>query len=58
MAAAMDGVAGHAANDLIDWTDDPVIDAIVRPVRSTSAAQAGRFNDSVRPRRPDARGRA
>jgi nucleoside-diphosphate-sugar epimerase len=29
MAAAMDRVAGHAASDLIDWTDDPVIGAIV-----------------------------
>jgi nucleoside-diphosphate-sugar epimerase len=30
MAAAMDRVAGHAASDLIDWTDDPAIGAIVR----------------------------
>jgi nucleoside-diphosphate-sugar epimerase len=30
MAAAMDRVAGYAASDLIDWTDDPVIGAIVR----------------------------
>ena len=30
MADAMDRVAGHAASDLIDWTDDPVIGAIVR----------------------------
>jgi D-erythronate 2-dehydrogenase len=29
MAAAMDRVAGRAASDLIDWTDDPVIGAIV-----------------------------
>jgi nucleoside-diphosphate-sugar epimerase len=29
MAAAMDRVAGHAASDLIDWTDDPAIGAIV-----------------------------
>ena len=29
MAAAMDRVAGHAASDLIDWTDDPAIAAIV-----------------------------
>jgi nucleoside-diphosphate-sugar epimerase len=29
MAAAMDRVAGYAASDLIDWTDDPVIGAIV-----------------------------
>jgi hypothetical protein len=30
MAAAMDRVAGYAASDLIDWTDDPAIGAIVR----------------------------
>ena len=30
MAAAMDRVVGYAASDLIDWTDDPVIGAIVR----------------------------
>lgn len=30
MADAMDRVAGYAASDLIDWTHDPVIDAIVR----------------------------
>ena len=30
MADAMDRVAGHAASDLIDWTDDPVIAAMVR----------------------------
>jgi len=30
MAAAMDRVAGHAASDLIDWTEDPVISPIVR----------------------------
>ena len=29
MAAAMDRVAGYAASDLIDWTDDPVIGGIV-----------------------------
>jgi D-erythronate 2-dehydrogenase len=29
MAAAMDRVAGYPASDLIDWTDDPVIGAIV-----------------------------
>lgn len=29
MAAAMDRVAGYAASDLIDWTDDPVIAPIV-----------------------------
>jgi D-erythronate 2-dehydrogenase len=30
MAEAMDRVTGYAASDLIDWTDDPVIGAIVR----------------------------
>jgi D-erythronate 2-dehydrogenase len=30
MAGAMDRVVGYAASDLIDWTDDPVIGAIVR----------------------------
>jgi nucleoside-diphosphate-sugar epimerase len=30
MAAAMDRVAGRAVSDLIDWTDDPAIGAIVR----------------------------
>jgi hypothetical protein len=30
MADAMDRVAGYAASDLIDWTDDPVIGDIVR----------------------------
>jgi nucleoside-diphosphate-sugar epimerase len=43
MAAAMDRVAGHAASDLIDWTDDPAISAIVRnwPARfQTGRAQA------------------
>ncbi len=30
MADAMDRVAGHAASDLIDWTDDPVTGPIVR----------------------------
>jgi nucleoside-diphosphate-sugar epimerase len=30
MAAAMDRVAGRGVSDLIDWTDDPVIGAIVR----------------------------
>ena len=29
MAAAMDRVAGYPASDLIDWTDDPAIGAIV-----------------------------
>ena len=30
MAQAMDRVAGRAVSDLIDWTDDPAIGAIVR----------------------------
>jgi nucleoside-diphosphate-sugar epimerase len=30
MAGAMDRVAGYAASDLIDWTDDPAIGDIVR----------------------------
>jgi D-erythronate 2-dehydrogenase len=30
MAAAMDRVAGYPASELIDWTDDPVISAMVR----------------------------
>jgi D-erythronate 2-dehydrogenase len=30
MAVALDRVAGYPASDLIDWTDDPVISAIVR----------------------------
>lgn len=30
MAGALDRVAGYAASDLIDWTDDPVIGAMVR----------------------------
>jgi D-erythronate 2-dehydrogenase len=30
MAAAMDRVAGRPASELIDWTDDPVIGAMVR----------------------------
>jgi nucleoside-diphosphate-sugar epimerase len=30
MADALDRVAGYAASDLIDWTDDPVISPIVR----------------------------
>jgi len=30
MADALDRVAGYAASDLIDWTDDPLISAIVR----------------------------
>jgi nucleoside-diphosphate-sugar epimerase len=30
LAAAMDRVAGHPASELIDWTDDPFIGAMVR----------------------------
>ena len=30
MAAAMDRIAGYPASELIDWTDDPVISAMVR----------------------------
>ena len=39
MAAAMDRVAGHPASQLIDWTDDPAIGAIVRswPARFETA---------------------
>jgi D-erythronate 2-dehydrogenase len=42
MAQAMDRVAGYAASDLIDWTDDPVIGAIVRtwPARVEAARAA------------------
>ena len=41
MADAMDRVVGYAASDLIDWTDDPVIGAIVRswPAQSRDAAR-------------------
>jgi len=57
MAVAMDRVAGYAASDLIDWTEDPVIWAIVRtwPARlETRRAHAlglrpdGSFDDVVR----------
>ena len=57
MAAAMDRVAGYPASDLIDWTDDPAIGAIVRswPARfETRRAHAlglradGSFDDIVR----------
>lgn len=46
MAAALDRVGGAGTSDLIDWTDDPAIGAIVRswpaefhtpPVRTPSA---------------------
>jgi D-erythronate 2-dehydrogenase len=30
MAAAMDRAAGYRASELIDWTDDPVVGAMVR----------------------------
>ena len=57
MAAAMDRVAGYAASDLIDWTDDPVIGPIVRSwPASVDSAAGGRaragpeasFDDIVR----------
>jgi D-erythronate 2-dehydrogenase len=57
MAAAMDRVAGHAASDLIDWTDDPVISAIVRSwpaqvetprARALGLAPDESFDDIVR----------
>jgi nucleoside-diphosphate-sugar epimerase len=57
MADAMDRVAGYAASDLIDWTDDPVIGPIVRSwpasVRSPRASALGllpetAFDDIVR----------
>src|SRR6185437_15796460 len=57
MADAMDRVAGYAASDLIDWTDDPVTGPIVRSwpasVDSVRAAALGlrpvtSFDDIVR----------
>ena len=57
MAQAMDRVAGYAASDLIDWTDDPVIGTIVRSwparVAADRAAALGlradaSFDDIVR----------
>jgi nucleoside-diphosphate-sugar epimerase len=57
MATAMDRVAGYPASQLIDWTDDPVIGAIVHtwPARvETRRAHAlglrpdGSFDDIVR----------
>jgi nucleoside-diphosphate-sugar epimerase len=57
MAQAMDRVAGYAASDLIDWSDDPVIGAIVGSwparVRATRASGLGlraddSFDDIVR----------
>ena len=57
MADAMDRVAGYAASDLIDWTDDPAIRAMVRTwpahVESWRASTLGlhaetSFDDIVR----------
>jgi nucleoside-diphosphate-sugar epimerase len=57
MAQAMDRVAGYAASDLIDWTDDPVTGPIVRSwparVAAPRAAALGlhpetSFDDIVR----------
>ena len=57
MAQAMDRVAGYAASDLIDWTDDPVTGSIVRSwpaiVEAPRAAALGlrpeaSFDDVVR----------
>ncbi len=57
MAQAMDRVAGYAASDLIDWTDDPVTGPIVRSwpaiVEAPRAAALGlhpetSFDDIVR----------
>ena len=57
MADAMDRVVGYAASDLIDWSDDPVIGAIVRSwpaqVETPRAAALGlhpdaSFDDIVR----------
>ena len=57
MANAMDRVAGYTASDLIDWTDDPVISAMVRSwpaqVESWRASALGlhaetSFDDIVR----------
>ncbi len=57
MAAALDRVAGAGTSDLIDWTDDPVIGAMVRTwpaeVHAHRAARLGltadtSFDDIVR----------
>jgi nucleoside-diphosphate-sugar epimerase len=57
MAAAMDRVAGYPASDLIDWTEDPVIAAIVETWASQVEAPRARrlgltpdesFDDIVR----------
>jgi nucleoside-diphosphate-sugar epimerase len=57
MAEAMDRVAGYAASDLINWTDDPAIGAIVRSwparIETPRAAALGlraeaSFDDIVR----------
>jgi nucleoside-diphosphate-sugar epimerase len=67
MAEAMDRVVGYAASDLIDWTDDPVIGAIVRswPARvETPRASAlslrpeASFDDIVREYLDDESGHA
>jgi len=67
MADAMDRVVGYAASDLIDWTDDPVIGAIVRswPARvETPRASAlslrpeASFDDIVREYLDDESGHA
>jgi nucleoside-diphosphate-sugar epimerase len=64
MARAMDRVAGYAASGLIDWTDDPLIGAIVRswPARVEAARAAAlglhpetSFDDIVREYLADAR---
>jgi nucleoside-diphosphate-sugar epimerase len=52
MAAALDRVVGAGTSDLIDWTVDPVVNAIVRTwpadVRTDRAARLGlRADDSV-----------
>jgi len=67
MADAMDRVVGYPASDLIDWTDDPVIGAIVRswPARvETPRASAlslrpeASFDDIVREYLDDESGHA
>ncbi|MFI5614214.1 D-erythronate dehydrogenase [Amycolatopsis sp. NPDC051903] len=64
MAAALDRVAGAGTSDLIDWTDDPAVGAIVRswPARmhTPRAAALGltpehTFDDIVRAYRDDLR---
>jgi D-erythronate 2-dehydrogenase len=67
MADAMDRVVGYAASDLIDWTDDPVIGAIVRswPARvetpragALSLRPEASFDDIVREYLDDESGHA